>query len=274
MKVGWFLLVLFCQFATAQINSGTIVVFQVIDGKVIVAADSRGILRGKPRDTYCKIAAFRHKVVFANSGNAASIPIDSQDVGPHWIPWNAIDEARSVVSRVSLTKQKTAETAVNAIADAWGARMQKIWESEYSRHPNEVRQAADPANGGLTDGLFATALKGTVAVAGRIIELNDGAIHVSIPGSGDACVQTPCAFGKLDIFLEYTAGKTYRAAQEKWSSSATDRIIRLVSLTIDHEAPEANGIVGVGGPIDVLELWKDGSIHWIRRKCNCPKNKN
>lgn len=262
------LLLLFCQLANAQIDSGTIVAFQMINGKLIMAADSRGVLRGVPSDTQCKISAFRHKVIFAAAGNAASIPTT-----PGWTAWDATHEARAAVTHTSFAKQKTADGLVNTVADAWGRRMKHLWETDYRQHPDVIKQIAERNHGSLTDGIFAAAMHGTIAIAARTVMLANGSINVVIPVRAEACIP-PCATGQVDIFSEYVAGKTQRAAEEKWSASPTDRIIRLVDLTSSHEQPDATGIVSVGGPTDALELWEDGSIHWIQKKSNCPENSN
>ncbi len=272
--MGCALLLLSCRIATAQTSSGTVVVFQLIDDKFIIAADSRSILRGIPSDTHCKIAAFRHKVIFASSGHSAAVQGDSKDTAPAWIVWDAAEEARAAVSMTNLTSQATAEGLVKAVADAWGSRVKNIWATEYSHHPAQVSEMAEGEDGRLTNAVFAAAVDGTVAIAGRTITLKKGAVDVYVPSLAGACRKGPCAIGQIDIVSEYLAGKTQRAASEKWGTFPGDRIKRLVALTITHEKLSPNGTAGVGGPIDMLELWKDGSIHWIYRKCNCPKSKD
>lgn len=252
--------------AFAQQESGTVVVFQLVDNKFIVAADSRGLVKGIPHDTDCKISTFRHKVIFANSGNGASVP-DSKDIAAGWTPWDTTQEARTAVSLTNFRKQKTAEALVNTIADAWGARMKHIWEVDYSRHPDVVKQAAASGQGGLTNGIFAAAMNGTIAAVGRAITLQDGVVNVS-PKNVESCTKLPCAMGLVDVVTQYVKGNSLLGL------SPTEKVIKLVDLTSIHEQPNGTGVAPVGGPTDALELWKGGSIHWIQRKRNCPKNQD
>jgi hypothetical protein len=78
-----------------------------------------------------------------------------------------------------------------------------------------------------------------------------------------------------DVFNEYTSSppKSERAKREGILNPTTDetaRIKRLVQLSILYIRPKGE----VGGPIDLLELWNDGHISWLSRKCNCPENED
>jgi hypothetical protein len=74
-----------------------------------------------------------------------------------------------------------------------------------------------------------------------------------------------CATGKLEIFNKYiTTGKKFMAADP-----ALSRVTKLVELTI---AEDKSGTVH--GPIDAVELSKDGTIRWHKRKDNCPESQN
>jgi len=257
------LLLIAGQSASSQIDSGTIVVFQLVDGKFIIAADSRGVRGGVSNNTECKIAAFRHQVIFASSGGGAFGPFDSKDSTP---AWTSTETARSAVSRAILTKQETSTGLANVVADLWAIGMRHNWEATYVNHPDLVEQVAEHNGGGLTNGVFAAAVAGTIAITGRAISFVDGEAVVStldtIPCSG-----RPCASGTTEIFHEYMEGKSARAAREKWSSSPVAKIVKLVSLTITYDPSHGE----VGGPIDVAELNSDGSVQWIQRKQNCPR---
>jgi hypothetical protein len=265
--MGCILSLFLCQFTSAQINSGTIVAFQLIDEKLIMAADSRGLLKGVPSDTHCKIAAFRHKMIVAVAGNAASVKL------PGWSAWDATKEARYAIAHTSFRKQQTAEGLVNAVADDWVVRMKRHWEKDLRQHPDVIKEIAERNHSSLTNGIFAAAMHGTIAITPRTVRLTNGIIDFIIPINAEECT-TPCAVGETDVFTEYIVGKTPRSANEKWSASPVERIVRLVELMGTYEQPNASGIIEVGGPTDALELWKDGSIHWIRKKCNCPDNQD
>jgi len=75
MRTSFVCFVLFLNAALAQVQSGTIIVFQFTGDKFVVAADSRSgppkDYHRPPEDDYCKIAVFAHKFVFAASGTYA-----------------------------------------------------------------------------------------------------------------------------------------------------------------------------------------------------------
>jgi hypothetical protein len=244
------------QYAYAQVGSGTIVVYQVLENKFIVAADSRVVLNGIPSDTNCKIAAFREQVIFTASGGPAFFPFGPTDPAP---AWNAFAEAKRAILLNANTH------SLDSIADAWASQMKSNWEILYRSHPALVKELATRENGGLTNGLFATATDKKIVIVGRAITFKDGVVGASPPPVDIAklCQIGPCAIGKVDIFHEYIAGKSERAKRETWSASpavlnymGTEmvRIIRLADLTIAYDPAY------VAGAIDALELAADGSI--------------
>jgi hypothetical protein len=89
-----------------------------------------------------------------------------------------------------------------------------------------------------------------------------------------------CAMGSaldLDVVKEFANTSSDRARKEpadwkppKGTSPKDDdpfKAIRMLELAIQH-----HGSNSAGGPIDAVQLSRDGSVHWYARKPNCPKN--
>ena len=263
----------FSFLARAQVNTGSIVVFELTNqrDRFIAAADSRAVFKSKlAEDNHCKIAGFREQFVFAITG-AASYPSGVRDRAPSW---DGIKEAGKVIRLHGLNKPQSAETRVNTVADMWGRKLKNDWQDLYRWHRDIVEESAKRGKGTLTTGIFATAVNGEIAVAVRSIDLTKEKVVVAAPK--DKCEIGLCASGLTDIFKEYVDKASQRAKDEAelWSLSQRPDtemrwLIRLVDLTIEYDLTHQ-----VGGKIDVIELWKDGSIHWIQRKPECPEKQN
>jgi hypothetical protein len=82
--------------------------------------------------------------------------------------------------------------------------------------------------------------------------------------------------GRSEIYTEYINRISRRAIAETnaWNALAGSptfdefRAIRLVELT---EALHPRHDV-IGGPVDAVEIRRNGQIVWIKRKSNCPAN--
>jgi hypothetical protein len=264
-----FLVLCISQSAYSQISSGTVIIFQLIHNKFIVAADSRGIFKRVPDDTYCKIAAFDQQVVFAVSGGPSYVP-GNPDTAP---AWSAIEETGKAITVTASKKQRDSVSRVNSIADTWASSMITNWWTLNLIHPEMVGQYA-AGNGSLTTGIFAAASHGSVSLTARAILLKDGVM--TVVRLDEDCRTGPCVSGMPDIFAEFILGKTERAKKEAQTSLSLPKgmsremahIIRLVDLTIMYDPTKV-----VGGPIDAVTLSGNGNIHWAKghRKNQCPE---
>jgi len=241
----------------------------VAKDKFIIAADSRAVFNGRLENNDCKIAVFSHRFVFATSGGAGYRPAKEGDLAP---AFGSVAEARRAVRSLP----GAAGNGLDSVADAWAHKMTANFRSLYSIHPQVVLEAAAKGRGTLTNGLFATAIKGEILLAFRSITFGLGRPEAVMAESiSQDCATRICATGVTDVFEEYTSSppKSERAKREGILSPTADetaRIRRLVQLSILH----ARLADGIGGPIDVMELWNDGSIRWVSRKCNCPDNED
>jgi hypothetical protein len=256
---------------SAQIGTGTIIVFHVTKNKFIIAADSRAVFKGQPEDSDCKIAVLNHQFIFATSGGAGYRPAtEGFDPAP------AFDNTEEARKAVRARPSNDAGDDLNRVADGWAENMIRDFRSLYSIHPETVVEAGRNGKGTLANGLFAKAIKGKIVLAFRSISFSqDRPELVKAESIPQDCAARICATGITDVFDEYTSfpQKSERAKREGILNPTTDetaRIKRLVQLSILHTRPTGE----VGGPIDVLELWNNGRIRWVSRKCNCPENKD
>jgi hypothetical protein len=260
------------QVTYAQFQTGTVVVFQLTKVRFVVAADSRATFVGKnPQDTSCKIAAFKNHLVFATAG-ATTYPAAISDLSPSW---SSINEAKSAILFHSLlVGSQTSEVMTTSIADQWARNMVTNWQILSLHHPEKIREAAERGHGILTQGLFALAFNEQITITTREIDFQDGRVVSSAFQGIDNCMAGPCAFGRTEIFVEFNAGVSERAKKDSFAAPADAlkkasfellRAIHLVDLTIAYDKSEE-----VGGAIDAIELFDDGSVHWYQKKENCP----
>lgn len=269
--------VILCSYAAqSQLGSGTIVVYNLTQDKLVIAADSRATYGDRPPDDMqCKISAFRNHIVFAAGGAAYYIP----PVSSGERPWDAIEEAKTA-STIGVIGSTTVTEEIERIADAWAISMQANWNSFYLVHPDLVRETANEQKGLLTDGIFVEAKNGEMALTVRAIRFTNGLNLTSVETAH--CEPTHwCASGQIDVFMEFANRTTPRAVMERdtWfkqfdsgsfraisSDRALLRTVRFVDLAIAYD------ITGtIGGPIDAIEMGKDGSIYWFMRKTQCPE---
>jgi hypothetical protein len=118
--------------AAAQVTSGTIVVVGFAADKVIVAADSRGHMLGKPPiDDRCKIATFNHNIVFTSTGAFGHYKEHPfEPVGN----WDNIEEAKTAAQ----TTPRNNDIRIQPIAEAWGKQLKKRWAEYNFFYPQKV----------------------------------------------------------------------------------------------------------------------------------------
>jgi hypothetical protein len=258
--------------AHAQVSTGTIVIFQVTEDRFVIAADSRavpGVGTMPPEDNHCKISAFKsYHAVVALSASAFYRNRGSSDLNPSW---DALKEAENAIVAEERMEPLSAVNAMNNIASYWESRMLSIWQSMTLYEPELVAEVAQKENGHLSTGTFAVARNGLVAAGWTLIVLDNGKPTVFHPDKN--CMVNPCAAGMTTIVTKYMNGGTefmtaYPSTIESWGYELL-RIMRLADLTI---AEDASG--NVGGRIDALELWNDGTIRWRTKKENCPETQD
>ena len=180
-----------------------------------------------------------------------------------------MQKARSTIDSMA---QKNAPGLLDAIADVWADRVKTYWTGMYAINPESINRTAANSEGVLTSGIFAYSDKGRIIVACRQITFRNKVFEAI----SFVCKEFDyCFAGKSHVIVEFATNPSAAARSkfESWTPPATGAIsndaigaIKLVHLTI---ALDRSG--DVGGPIDALEMWGDGTIHWIQRKPNCPE---
>lgn len=279
MKLALFLVVLLELPAFAQIEHGSIVIIYFSNDQIAVAADSRGSQEGGLKsNSYCKVFAFDHKLIFAVTNHASNSRTGISDLSEAWNSW---DDARSAYKEALATHS---ETVVEQTADNWAKKIVSHWRQMYTFYPQRVRSLVGP-NGGLTIGSFGGLDRDghLVLVQIRILfqnSLDPISYSTTVLGSSD-CMLHFCGSGLTDVGNEFLTQDTDWTRQEfaqwsaqKWPGKPEDKVlleaIRLVDLTIAYSNPKERD--ELGGPIDALELKGDGSFRWFARKENCPEN--
>lgn len=259
--------------ALAQIGfgTGTVIIFNRTEDKLIVAADSRENHRESnrpPDDTYCKITAFGDQIVFTSVG---------VDGASGTLAWNNIDVAASVIHSA---RSNGRDFRLYDVVVAWGNSMMQNWRAAYLLSPATVVMAAEQNDGGLTAGMFAQVKNGKIYWEGAAITFDRSRAEPVglIVGQMDTCWACGeegsakiCAGGKVAVATKFCA---QHAPDIVPSKSLLDRIgkegvlaIRIADLTVAYDRSGE-----VGGHIDAVELNRNGSIRWLARKDNCPEN--
>ena len=260
-----------------QATESIIVIMHAEDG-LVVAADSRQIDEetGATSDTACKILPLGDKMIFAAVGQELPVPEGSDGRGLEWI----YSEARLAFKQVQSQKARDPDAnPVEDVALAWKDAIQAVLEETFFKHPDSFVQM--PRNGYLLRGVFGGLdPKGDVSLLEVSVKPKHAPKFEVLTGhiaSGPQLAHV--ALGNTDILDEFTRARTDRARTEAAQQErelanldsaerAARTATRLVDLTIgllsaDHAA--------LGGAIDLLELRRNGEIHWRQRKDICTK---
>jgi hypothetical protein len=256
--------------AIAQMQTGTVVVVYLTQEKVIMAADSRTVFDDNrpPNDSKCKIVALDGKVIFGSSGL-----MDFTTISPRLsLQWSNTEEARKAYAS---TVGSPTGKRIAAVANQWGQAIALNFQSLYFFYPQEITKRLRD-NDILTQAYFAGIENGEPVLYWTTVSF--GGILITPQVRKITCpLQHFCAIGRTAISTEFTGLTSQRAKGEavSWKPSPKAdladydllRTIRLVDLTIAYRWER-----DVGGPIDAVQLNRDGSLRWFQRKDNCPAN--
>lgn len=267
--------------STPTLEHGTVAIVYFSEDKIIAAADSRGLVANvlsrqeEFRNDYCKVFVPDGKIVFV-AANILGYGGDAVHSLPAWTTQEIINRAYHRVA------PKLGADHVVEIGTAWATEVgDRLWEL-FLAYPETVRERARKSK----TGLLTVALIGGRNAAGElvlfqfVIRFEDGSSQQikleTTPVSVSDCPQQFCVIGRTEIAEEFLAGTTPRAVQEAatWKASPGSsganvellRTERLVELTETFDRSDE-----VGGPIDSVQLNKDGSLVWHQRKSNCPR---
>jgi hypothetical protein len=266
------------QSAFAQMQHGTIAVtyFSKENDKIIIAADSRVIYDGGvlPSDSACKIVAPHGRIIFV-SANFAGYSGDGNQVQP----WSNMEEIGSAYDRASLRFPGGTQQLI-ATASEWSESIKAHFQSLLQWHPERVVQAAKDGDGFLTKAFIGgVGDDGKMLLLKTEISFEEGAVGgLHYRGSTVSCPNNSfCPLGRIEIAMEFANQTSRRAKLEakRWrppkGAKPDDydilRTMRLVELTKKYYKGS-----DVGGPIDAVEMDRDGGVRWFALKPNCKKD--
>jgi len=261
------------SFAQAEdIWGGSIVILKYTRERASIAADSRvNMVRmvGNQgyRDDYCKIVTLSNNFLFVSAGAQG---LETRRFGASWSVNELAGGALRTVTLLGLENivEETARRWMNSLS----FHMKQIAPSLRKAVLQEV------GNRILVQGIFIGVEKGSVSAwRASILEVNS-----LVRGKLQALEPSIAALGRSDIFHEFVIEETNpseraKAERANWEHELVSKdpaerdiltVIRLVDLTIAFESRSET----VGGPIDAVELTRDGKIHWFQRKANCLTN--
>lgn len=280
MRLLFLALCAVCCECSSQVAHGSIGVIYYTPEKIVVAAESRLTSGGAdlvPTDDGCKIAAVAGKTVFISTGVTRHLP-DRFSAA-----WDSSDLFRNAYLRV-----KAVDPRASGIAEAatkWGNAVADSINVDARQRPGLLRQflmMLGPGSaitlayvGGLDDEnkLVLFFAKATPDVLGQLAE-----------GSAQPVASCPdhgfCGMGNsrdLDIIREFANASSERAKREsaEWTppkgALPTDydalKTMRILEIAVHHH--QGND---AGGPIDAVQLDRNGLLHWYARKANCPQD--
>jgi hypothetical protein len=238
---------------------GTLIAMEVSQGRVVIAADSRG---GKAPDNSCKMGILSKRILFVEAGIAAQHS-EVKELG-----WNMMGLARSVVAKAS------AQPKLQDIATTWARQAQQKFSQGIHLNPDFYRSF----NNTLLDSAFMA-----LDSAGEI-EVQEVSLTISpklevlvrhIPWTLPAEFELH-ALGHSEIAAEFAALASERARieQDRWkmhlrSAFNMDYQAELVKHLVLMTEKYAPHDWGVGGPVDIAEIAKHSGPRWIVRKPEC-----
>jgi hypothetical protein len=245
------------RFAPAQASSGSIVVFALQQDKFSVAADSETTNQpGSKRYEQCKILVLDHSTLFAAAGFMDYTRSSRHD---KMQSWSTFDVARQAVKAVP-------NGDLESIANEWAKQVKTRIEAIGAHQIDDFNLSHSAT---IASGVFATARDGSISVTTRNLKLENGNVQIE---SGNCPEGAFGAAGELAVFSELTevAPRKLTRSDPDWPpapSTKTDvtALVRLIANLTAKWDPSGY----VGGPIDIVELWRDGSVHWISQKAQC-----
>jgi hypothetical protein len=273
------LIVLMSYPALAQISSGTIIVFNLTQDKVVVAADSLAMNdnTGIPDYSHCKIATFGHQLIFTTVGSTAW---SGSIRGGLIQDWDNTELAQQAVQK------KCGRVDVTGTATQWAKDVKSHWDLIDRFDRQRAMNIAD-----VNDGQFTAAVFIGKGITAKIVAISYNVNKLIDPveiGVADAdgmtncwpCGQLQgkiCGAGKhLDVAAKFCSTRKHGDRLNvrtplRNASASTKLAVKIVEMTIDEYGEKAQD---VGGAVDAITVTKDGRITWNSRKENCPENQD
>jgi hypothetical protein len=264
--VGLFAFSLIFDTALTEVKTGSLAIIYFAGDKVIIASDSRAILstgrtKFPPDDTYCKIAVLGNQMIFT------SVHRLNSPGGGFVTPWNARTEAEKAFKFADSFKTASLTDKLAIVANTWSEAAKSHFTQLSIFAPKEL----DPDQGKMSRAAFITVSGGKFSYALIDVTYDGHTVGIDRPRLGAG--QDTFAMGQVDLVPKYiTRPPTQWHFSDLLLKTIDIRTLRMMKAVDMVAAYDPSGIVG--GPVDAVELWQDGSVHWVARKSNCPENQS
>ncbi len=254
--------------ARGQDTHGTVIVSAHSKTKLVLAAESRNA-DAPTSKTMCKILVLDSRTVFAGAGIAAH-------ANPNITYWNAYAEAAYAFEKA---KPSQGSSRLRNTATDFGDRLTRAVNKALQIDRDASKRLIEDDENRVFNALFLGFTEGVAEM--YQIQVKYDPLTDKASASLDTFVQEDDlrfgASGRNETAVEVISGasKFGRSELKKWEKTQNqfprqDRDVRwlmkLVELTIAYNPHRED----VGGPIDGLEITRDG-IRWVqcKPKCQC-----
>jgi len=261
----------------ASYFGGTIVMVGLSKEELVIAADSRNIIQGRPDDSACKIVALGHRLIFTAAGMAG-------EGDPAHPIWSATDEARRAFGLTQSDSSTDGKTEVVKTAEVWAAAISQDLKSAIKRSPTIITGFFENLIligifGGL-DRIDQPEFAAVTLTYNRLASQPEEPVidwtinEYKFTGPGGVVLQP---YGDVDVFKEIEAGQTERAKiesveRQRIIDSHDPRAVETITIRAAEKTIAFSTDGKVGGEVDAVSLRASSGVRWIRRKTNCPAN--
>lgn len=259
-----------------QYGYGTLVVLGISTNKIVIAADSRGLMEGEPpNDHECKIVGLSKRMIFTGAG------IEGEE---HTVltqkNWSALAEASRAYGIVQRVSPRSPDL-LKSVSDEWLQAMEPRFRGVLKTGRTWL---LDRPGNSLFEAVFAGTDESGKFEAREVSITYDRTAEqagISKPlvaiNSWDFTPQIVFkAIGHGEIAYEFAGQSTPRARAEafRWQGELRDnpagdldlrQAVHYVQLTEDLAPVDW----GVGGHIDQAEILPHTGLQWIDRKPEC-----
>lgn len=279
--------------ASAQIKSGTLIVFYVSQDTIAIAGDSLVTLEHGPNVPsevvyQCKVHALGQKTIFIYSGSLGFqvTPRLPSDVIPDW---TAEGEAHRI-------NDNSSSAPLEKIASFWATTVVDFTNQEVradlvlrSHVESKAREASESTGRGiLANAYFFSSQTANVLEAFDVRITYDFGnsfspvdFHIEPAPLITFCnfpIGHFCATGRADQIIDFIQLSSERAKSDAkdWSNKRRFRHGDEEALTAEHLVDlgiQYDQTGKIGGKVDVAILRRNGSIKWVANpNCKCKKN--
>jgi hypothetical protein len=264
--------------AWSETEHGTIVVvFGWADGHVAVAADSRGVIGDKTADNVCKITAIDNKLIVSLTGNTGHVTRNKWD-------YSALTEAQEVSGNFT-AKDRSLSDFSSRFANAWANRLVEKLNYQLKVRPTEtIALSQDHTLAiGIVVGRDERGEIGIWVIYVKYRTTRDGrkTTYHTIEHKSELPVYLSA--GDHEIADEAFSGTSERGRQwwtqlraasaflpiEQQSTYIARGLVDLTIRFLPAKVVASHQLQTVGGPIDSINIDRNGRLQWGEHKADC-----